>query len=88
MSWCNHVTVIFSCFTLQVIHHLQPEGSNDFHNIGHFLREVYRVLKTNGALILNFNTPEQACTSNWFLQLFSEQLQEKYAKKQVTFSNY
>ena len=73
--------MIFSCCPLQVIHHLQPEGSDDFDNIGHFLKEVYRVLKTNGAFIINFNTPEQSCTANWFLQLFSEQLWEKYAKK-------
>lgn len=77
MIACNHDLF----HAAQVVHHLQPEGSDDFDNIGHFLREVYRVLKTNGAFIVNFATPEQSCTANWFLQLFSEQLWEKYAKK-------
>jgi len=70
----------------QVLHHLQPEDSSDFDNAGLCLREIYRVLKPKGAVIINFCTPEQSFTGFWFLQLFSELLQKKISKRLVVCS--
>jgi len=68
-----------------VLHHLQPEDSSDFDNVGLCLREIYRVLKPKGAVIINTCTPEQCIAGYWFLQLNSELLldQDKYRSLSV-----
>ena len=66
-----------------MLHHLQPEDSSDFDNVGLCLKEMYRALKPKGAIIINSCTPEQSATGFWFLQLNSELLQKKIGKRLV-----
>ena len=69
----------------QVLHHLEPVDScnSDLDNVVQCLREMYRVLKPKGAVIINTCTPEQCTAGYWFLQLNSELLQKKITKTWV-----
>jgi len=75
------LTIYFPVY--QVLHHLQPEDSSDFDNVGLCLKEMYRVLKPKGAVIINSCSPEQSVTGFWYLQLNLELLQKKIGERLV-----
>ena len=54
-----------------MIHHLQPPGDNTYQNVKVFFKEAYRVLKPNGALILNISFEEQV-EALWFVTLLPQ----------------